>query len=143
MKYVPFFLLISIQVFAQSKAEKMLISLENSRFEALIKKDYEALDQIFSDRLIYNHADGKMDTKTSFIEGLKNGSRTYKNIVLDTLQVRVFDQTAILNGDAIFFRINKKGEQTQQKLRYTCVYVRNRKKWQMVSWHSTDLTNKR
>lgn len=143
MNYIVVFLLICSQVFAQLKTEKTIVALEKSRFEALVKKDYGALDALFSDQLVYVHADGKIDTKPTFVAGLKNGTRTYKSITLDTLKVRVFRKAAVLNGDVVFCRINKKGEQVQQKLRYTALYVKEFRDWQMVSWHSTDMTYKK
>lgn len=130
-------------IFAQSKIEKEVIEIEKKRFEALVKKDYDFLDKVFSEKLIYNHADGKIDNKNSFIEGLKDNRRTYKSIVLDTISVQIFDKTAILRGDVNFIRINKKQEETHQKLRYSSVYIRQKQSWKMVSWHSTDITNKK
>jgi Domain of unknown function (DUF4440) len=134
-------ILFSQSIFAQSNHEKAIIELEKSRFEALVKKDYSFLNAIFSDKLIYNHADGKIDSKNSFLEGLKSGKRTYKSINLDTLTVRFFEKTAILNGDVNFVRLNNKQEEIKQKLRYTAVYCQIKRQWQMVSWHSSDITN--
>jgi hypothetical protein len=135
-------ILFSQSIFAQSKIEKAIIELEKNRFEALVKKDYTVLNVIFSDKLIYNHSDGKIDSKESFLEGLKSGKRNYKSIDLDTSTVRIFEKTAILNGDVNFVRINNKQQETRQKLRYTAVYVQTKRQWQLVSWHSTDITNK-
>jgi hypothetical protein len=136
-------LLLSYAISAQSKKEKRIVEIENKRFEALVKKDYVFLDKVFSDRLIYNHADGKIDNKKSFLEGLKDGRRTYKSIQLDTISAQVFKKTVILRGDVNFVRLNKKQEETSQKLRYSAVYIRQKQTWQLVSWHSTDLTTKK
>jgi hypothetical protein len=109
----------------------------------LVKKDYVFLDEVFSEQLIYNHADGKIDDKQSFLQGLKDGRRTYKNINLDTISCKIFNKTVILRGDVNFIRINRNQEENRQKLRYSAVYIHQKNKWKMVSWHSTDITPKK
>ncbi|MCU0323653.1 MAG: nuclear transport factor 2 family protein [Spirosomaceae bacterium] len=142
LKIIVLFLF-SWQIFAQSKIEKEVIEIEKKRFDALVNKDYVFLERVFSEQLIYNHADGKIDNKQSFLQGLKDGRRTYKSIGLDTISVQQFDKTAIIRGDVNFLRINKNQQQIAQKLRYSAVYVLQKKEWRMVSWHSTDITPKK
>ena len=54
--------------------------------------------------------------------------------------MRLYGSTAIVNG-VCAVKITKNGETINMRLRYTDVYVRNGKQWQMVTWQSLRLAN--
>lgn len=114
-----------------------MLETEKRRFAAQVTKDYAVLDRIIADDLYYIHSNGNIDTKASFIGGMKEGKRSYEGIVIDTINVRIYHRnTAVINGECTYLRTSADGQPDNLRLRYTDVYIRRGKDWQMVSWQS-------
>ncbi len=72
--------------FAQQKDSaviKEIILLEEKRFEAQVNKDYDFLEKIFAEDLVYIHSTGIMHTKKQYIQSIKEGTSAYKKIDID------------------------------------------------------------
>ncbi len=136
MKYfLTFCLLLAAQfVVAQSSTEKAVIDTERRRFDAQISKDYAVLDQVLADDLIYAHSNGNTDTKQSYIESIRNGKSNYGSIDVLEQKVRVYGNTAVVNGICLI-----KMQPNDLKLSYTDVYVKKKGAWQLVTWQSLRL----
>jgi hypothetical protein len=127
----------SAQSGKEEDLRRQVLETEKRRFAAQVAKDYATLDRIISGDLHYIHSNGDTDTKASFIGGMKEGKRSYQNIVIDTITVRIYHRnTAVLNGECTYFRTGEDGQPNNLRLRYTDVYIRRGKDWQMVSWQS-------
>ena len=50
-------------------------ALELERFQAQEKNDFAALERLLADDLVYTHSSGAVDSKASYIESLRSGSR--------------------------------------------------------------------
>jgi hypothetical protein len=86
---------------------------------------------------VYIHSNGSTDTKTSFIESIKDGSRSYDDIKIEKADVRIYHgKTGIINGECTYYRKTKEGGDNNLLLRYTSVYIKQKKHWQQVSWQS-------
>jgi ketosteroid isomerase-like protein len=142
-KLIPLLLLLlSFQVlcFSQTAAEREVAETEKRRFQAMVDKDFAVLEQIIGEDLYYLHSNGTTDTKATFIGGMRDGSRSYENITIEDLKVRVYHKnTAILNGACTYHRTGEDGQPNNLRLLYTNVYVKRNNKWQMVSWQSQRL----
>jgi uncharacterized protein (TIGR02246 family) len=123
--------------FAQSAAEQEVWQVEKDRFAAQVAKNYDLLEKVIGDDLYYIHSNGNVDTKSSFIGGMRDGSRQYGGITMDETKVRVFhNKTAVINGICTYLRTGENDTSNNLRLRYTSVYVKRGKQWQMVSWQS-------
>lgn len=123
--------------FGQSVAEREVLQAEKDRFVAQVSKNYAVLNQTIGEDLYYVHSNGNIDTKQSFIQGIKDGLRNYNNITTEETKVRIYNgKTAIVNGLCTYFRTAENGQPNNLKLRYTNVYVKRGKQWQMVTWQS-------
>jgi hypothetical protein len=122
------------------KAEDDLLKTEIRRFEAMTQNDFEELEQILADDLIYTHSSGKVDTKSQYINDLKANVVRYNTIKPDEVKVRMYSNgtIGIITGKAMV-EITQNEKQTTINLRYTDVYAKRKGKWQMISWHSTRL----
>jgi chaperonin GroEL (HSP60 family) len=136
-------LIISTLSFGQAIKNEAIIkainALELQRFEAQVKKDYVALDKILSNDLIYTHSSGKVDSKESYIQSIKDGKSVYESIESEEMKTKVLGgHTAIISGTC---RIKLGGATPSEvHLRYTDVYVKDKVKgWQMASWQSLKL----
>ncbi|WP_080240603.1 nuclear transport factor 2 family protein [Spirosoma rigui] len=118
-----------------SADEKAVADTERQRFSAQVSKDYAVLEQVLANDLIYTHSNGNSDNKQSYIQSIRDGKSKYDAIDVEELNVRVYGKTAVINGVCMVKAMNN-GETINTHLRYTDVYVRNGKQWQMVAWQS-------
>lgn len=119
--------------------------LERQRFAAQVSKDHEVLNRFFADDLIYTHANGHRDTKTSYIESVRQGKSRYDQVDIDELLVRTYndEQAAVVNGT---IRINlgpgPDGQPNLVRIKYVTVQVKKPVLgWQVVLWHAQKQTS--
>jgi ketosteroid isomerase-like protein len=120
------------------QAEQEIRQRETRRFEAVVRGDIAALDDILSDDLSYTHATGVHETKAEFIAKLKSGQLKYESLTPEDMLVRVYGTTGVVTGVARV-KVQVKGEPLSFQLRFTDVYVKKGDRWQMVAWHATRL----
>ncbi|MGO8790226.1 MAG: nuclear transport factor 2 family protein [Terriglobia bacterium] len=116
--------------------EKEIRDLEVLRFHAMEKADVETLDRIMSDDLIYTHASGLRQTKFDIIGTLGSSEMKYESITPYDVQVRMHNDTAIVEGCATI-NIKARGEKESFEICYLDVYVKQEGRWQMVAWQSS------
>ena len=121
------------------QAEQEIRQREMQRFEAMVRGDAGALDDILSGDLTYTHATGVFETKAEFIAKLKSGQTKYESFTPEDMLVRVFGTTGVVTGKARV-KVQAKGEHLSFQLRFTDVYVKQGNRWQMVAWQATRLT---
>ncbi|GAB4022530.1 nuclear transport factor 2 family protein [Spirosoma koreense] len=119
----------------QSADEKAVLAVERQRFDAQVHKDYAVLDRVLANDLIYTHSNGNTDTKESYIQSIRDGKSQYDAIDIEEQKVRLYGNTAIINGICMIKAMNN-GETINTHLKYTDVYVRKGNQWQMVTWQS-------
>ncbi len=128
----------SARTAALSAEEKAVLNTEKQRFDAQVSKNYAVLDQVLANDLIYTHSHGGTDTKQSYIQSIRDGKSTYDAIDVLEQKVRLYGNTAVINGVCILKATNN-GETINTRLRYTDVYIRTGKQWQLVTWQSLKL----
>ena len=118
--------------------EQVILDLESRRLKAVMDADIDVLNEILSDDLTYTHTTAALDTKQSFTDALKSGALNYERMVSDDGKVKVYGDTAIVNGTADV-GVTSRGQQLKFGLRYTVVYVKQDGQWRMVVWQATRL----
>ena len=121
-----------------AKTADAVKELDAKRFAAQMKNDMEALTTLLADDLVYCHSSAKVDGKSEFIDSMRSGRTKYESIEPSDVKVRVYGNTAIVNGMAKL-TVATNGQPNTFSLRYTDVWVMRDNKWQMVSWQSTRL----
>lgn len=121
-----------------STEEKAVLDAEKQRFEAQVSKNYAMLDRVLADDMVYTHSHGGTDTKQSYIQSIRDGKSKYDAIDIEEQKVRIYGNTAVINGMCMVKATNN-GETINTHLKYTDVYVRKGKQWQMVAWQSIKL----
>jgi ketosteroid isomerase-like protein len=120
------------------QAEQEIRQREARRFEAIVRGDAAALDDILSDDLSYTHATGVHETKAEFLAKLKSGQLKYESFAPEDVRVRIYGTTGVVTGVARV-KVQVKGEPLSFPLRFTDVYVKQGGRWQMVAWQATRL----
>jgi ketosteroid isomerase-like protein len=112
-------------------------SHEDRRFQAMVAADVAALEALLGDDLVYTHSSASLDTKASLIEGIRTGRFSYQKIERPREEIRVYGPSAVVTGQA---RIELGGASPRVlNLRYTDVWVKRERGWQMVAWQSTPM----
>ena len=80
--------------------EEAIRALEGQRYAAMLRGDAAALEALFDDALTYTHSSGVVDTKASYLAGVRDKVWTYREITRENERV-------IIRGDCglVFCRL--------------------------------------
>ena len=120
--------------------EREVREADAGRVKALLENDLAALDALLGDDLTYVHSNGHLDTKATYIEGLRSGSSRYLTMDMSEMTVRATSDTAVINAkfDA---RVLVRGREINPTPRVLIVYAKRDGRWQMIAWQSTPIAN--
>ena len=126
----------------QAAAKTEVEALERQRFAAQVSKDFDFLGRVFADDLIYTHSGGKIDSKETYINSIKEGKSAYDKIEVEELRLRPYNdqKTMVVNGTIMITQPPVDGKPVLLHIRYVVVYVKNKGKgWQLTTWQSLKL----
>jgi ketosteroid isomerase-like protein len=126
-------LLVAAPLFAAVADE--VKAAENAWLTGITKNDFRKLETVLADDLVYLHSTGVMDSKASYVASLQSGKQKYSSGKINDMKVRVYGTTAVINGDANFEFVTD-GKPGKAHLKYTHVFVKGGKGWQLVSHQS-------
>lgn len=113
-----------------------LIDLEKRLAAAVLAVDFDTLDTIYADDFLFTHSTGDVDTKSTWIDGLRSGSSSYTARSVDQIKVELHGIVAVTSG-----RIHAKSESSNPRWReysiwYIRVYEVRNGRWQLLSHRS-------
>ena len=117
---------------AASSVEKAIIQMEKDWTKAGIAKDAATFERVIADDWVGVDYTGKALSKAEAIADLKSGASVAKSVELGPLKVRVYGDTAIVNGSDTEKSIWK-GKDSSGHYVWTDVFVQRNGKWQAVS----------
>jgi ketosteroid isomerase-like protein len=112
-----------------------LAALEGRRDAAMLAGDTATLAELLHDELVYMHSTGGADTKTSYVNGLRDKVFEYRKLERD-------DQTVRVHGDLgmVFYRMRAdvvvRGNPRHLDNRLLSVWTRDGGKWRMIGLQS-------
>lgn len=118
--------------------ESEILASEIKRYSALIDADIRALEDMFSDDLIYVHSTGSVDSKASFLNLISTGTIQYRKMDFTNSQVRIFGDVGILTGVGKFI-VCVNGAQLNPCIRFHSIWMKKNNKLKFISWHATKL----
>ena len=130
---------LSVVVLAQEDKKQEVLKTEKQRFQAMVDRDSEVLNDIISDDLSYIRSNGFVETKESFINAVMNKTKKYDDITIEKTTIRMYGRTGVIYGDCTYHRKDENGNSNNVKLRYTDVYANIDGKWKFVAWQSCEL----
>src|SRR5262245_44267956 len=116
--------------------EADVLRADDSRFEAMKKGDWAALDAALADDLIYVHSTAREESKAEHIANLRSGKPHYRGIAPRDRRVRVVDSVGIVNGVSDM-HVERDGKENRFTVRYLAVYGKTEAEWRMIAWQST------
>jgi hypothetical protein len=76
--------------------ESQVRDLEEQRYRAMLGADLVTLDRLLDDALTYTHSSGVVDTKASYMAGIRDKVWEYKNISRENERVVVRGNSALV-----------------------------------------------
>lgn len=125
----------SLWLLGQDKQERVLRRLERARFEAMTRRDVDALDRMLDPTLTYTHSNGLVETKAEHLDHIRTGQIAYRALRPLEMQVRRYGKSAVVTG-MVRAQGRYQGRDFDLRLRYTAMYVKRASGWRMVAWHS-------
>jgi uncharacterized protein (TIGR02246 family) len=119
-----------------SAVELAIIQLEKDWVQAALKKDAAAMERIIADDWVGVAFNGTTLTKAEVLNDLKSGTTASETIELGPLKVRVFGDTAIVNGSATE-KSTWQGKDSSGHYVLVDVFVKRNGRWQVVSSQAT------
>ena len=123
-----------------AEVEREVLQADEARVRALIDNDVDALDRLLADDLTYVHSNGMLDTKESYIGGLRSGHSRYLTMDMSDLKVRSLGDTALINAK-FNARVKVGDHEVNPQPRVLIVYAKRDGRWQMIAWQSTPIAN--
>jgi hypothetical protein len=117
-----------------------IIELDAKRMAASVAQDYDTLNQLIADELIYTHSSARMDTKTSLIGNMRSGSTAYTAMTPSEVVAQDLGDAVVLTG-VCAISVMSGGKPNSFRVRFIDVYAKRAAGWQMVTWQSTKLTD--
>ena len=112
--------------------------LEDRRYRAMCEADARTLDQLLGDSLVYTHSYGGADSKASYLEGIRSNRWLYRKIERPVEDIQVHGDCAVVTGQ-VKIELLSDGKPKTLNSRFTNVWIKGAKGWQMVAWQSTPL----
>jgi len=112
--------------------------LEDRRFRAMVEADAAALEELLADSMIYTHSSATTDGKASYIAGVRSKKWQYRKIERPVEEIQVYGDTAVVAGQ-VRIDILVEGQPKIMNSRYTNVWIKGAKGWQMTAWESTPI----
>jgi ketosteroid isomerase-like protein len=124
---------------ANVDAKSATMEAERALYQAMIKKDYAALEQILSPDLVYVHSTAVAESKVEYLAGMAKGLYEYESIATRDTRIRVHGDVTLVDG----FCDMRVGVAGQPKglihLLFVLVWVRDGVAWRLEHRHATRL----
>lgn len=132
------FISTGVAVHAQAQQEQAILDLSKKKFQWMITMNYDSLEPVLDERMIFIHSNGWGETKTEFIQDIKSGKLIYTSINVLEASVRLYPGSAVIIGRGKF-NVKLDGKDLEFDLKYTEFYVQKNGKWLLASRHSNRL----
>ena len=125
---------------SEQRVEQQIQTLELRRRQAMVEGDMDFLESIYTRDLTYSHSDGKSDSKSSYLQGMREGVWRYRGFTSRDEQMRRVGECVVVTG-LIDMDVVIRGEPMVLNSRYISVWTAGNNGWQMIAWQSTRHTH--
>jgi len=123
----------------RNKAEQEIRRVNREFDEAEGRRDFAAIERALADDFIWTTFEGSVFNRAETGEHLRSGDSRYELYLSDDVRVRVYGDTAVVTA-----RLLRRGRNSKRDLsgefRYTRVYVKQMRRWRMVAYQMTRIT---
>src|SRR6185295_967981 len=107
-----------------------ILALESRRFKAMCAGDADALDELLHRDLMYTHSSGAVDSKASYLRGVREKFWDYKSIKSSDERVSVYGSAALIHC-RLQIDLTRQGEPRTVDSVALTVWVEDAGQWQV------------
>ena len=111
--------------------EEQITHIEYELVEAFLQRDVKTLERILADEFIITDPHGPSFTKEQYLADLAADRVAFKSLVIDEIDVRVIEGTAVVTGKATADGRSPDGHYKGQ-YSFMDVYLRKSSGWQAI-----------
>lgn len=132
------FALLFLVVLCQAQ-EAQVRQAEQAWAEAVQRGDTAALERLYSERLIYAHSTGAVETRQQYLDRMKSGLQRYDRVAFESTRVVIEGGAAVSHS---FLRMSgtSNGRRFDDYLMMLHVWVKQRGVWRLVAHQTTKLS---
>jgi len=119
--------------------EQTIRQLENENREATLKNDASVFERLLADDWLNTNANGTVTTKAQLMSLVKSGTFKISSLEYDDVMVRAYKDTVVVTGRSTSTRMGQDNKLITGQVRFTRVYIKRDKGWQVVSAQSTPI----
>ena len=116
--------------------EQTVSAMEERRYAAMLAGDVATLERLLDDELTYTHSSGAVDTKASYLAGIRDKVWEYKSISRENERVVVRGNAAL-----VFCRLRidllVRGAPRKVDSKSLAVWVQDGEQWRLLAVHSS------
>ena len=139
MRVFTILLVVAGLAMAADNSAEAVKAAEKVWASATVAGDEATLGKVLADDLTYTHSNGDTDNKAAYINNLKTGARKYHKLDHESMDVRLYGNTAVLTATAQVETSQKGGSVAPAHLRFIHVWVMQNGRWQLVAHQSLRL----
>lgn len=111
---------------------------EKAWAKAVMARDFQALDKIFGDKLIYAHATGAIESKEKYLDRLRGGAQKYDSITQESIRVVPYGDSAVTHSILRMTGISN-GKPFNDHVMALHVWEKQGGAWRLVAHQTTKL----
>lgn len=115
-----------------------LLSMQQKRFEAMVKADLSTLQSLFAEDLTYTHTNGETESKSSLLSTIETATFKYEAIQTTSTNVRIYGDMGVITGRGKI-KLLAFGTPMSMDVSFIEVQVKSGGRWQLVAWQTTRL----
>ena len=112
------------------------LAAEDARYAAQTGDDFDALQKLIGNDLVYIHSSAVVDTKASYIESQKSGAVKYRVMRRSDTRVRTYGCVAIITGLGNY-DVTVKGQDLAVEIRFHSIWAKREQGLEFISWEAT------
>ena len=116
-----------------------ILAADANRRAAMISANRNQLESIFSERLVWTHSSGAVESREAFIANIESGSVRYLELDTPTIEVMTLGDSWLCVGE-LAGRAERDGVEKPLKGRFLSAWTREAGAIKMVAWQTTPLS---
>jgi ketosteroid isomerase-like protein len=116
--------------------EQDILSLEDLRYEAVLRSDFDAFAELCHEELVYAHSNGERDDLRSYMDKCRQGVYVYHRIDHPVEQVKILGDVALVMGE-MKAELTIRGTRTALDNTALAVWIRVGSSWKLLAYQPT------
>jgi uncharacterized protein (TIGR02246 family) len=130
----------SVAAYKQAAEERAVRAVLQEWLDALLRGNMEELERIIAPDYTITVSGGRVMNRDEDLEVVKNGRVRFLAATVDSVQVRMFGEAAVVTGIGRY-TVTVGDKTSSLRERFTDVYAKREGRWQPVASHTTPLRN--